>query len=183
MKKITVTGLKPMELSIFGEDDKRIEFIKTALKKRLIGLIEEGLEWVMISGQMGVEIWTAEVVLDLKEEYDIQIAMLPPFENMQSRWPEPLQMKYEELEFSVDFYQPIYNGDYKGPFQFKARDQFLIEKTDGCLMLLDEDYPGSAGYFLEAAKKEDNYPIYYITPSDLDDVIEEIRMTDPDYWN
>lgn len=183
MKRITVSGLKPMELSIFGEDDKRIEFIKMALKKRLINLIEEGLEWVLISGQMGVEMWTAEVVLDLKEDYDIKIAMFPPFENMQSRWPEPLQMKYAELQMTVDFFQPIYNSDYKGPYQFKARDNFLIDKSDGCLMLMDEEYPGSAGYFLDAAKEADDYPIYYITPNDLDDVIEEIRMTDPEYWN
>lgn len=183
MKRIVVTGCKPMELSLFSEEDPRIEFIKKALEKRIIGLIEEGLEWVMISGQMGVEMWAAEVVLDLKEEYDIQIAMMPPFENMQGRWPEPLQMKYEALTFSVDFYQPIYNGDYKGPFQFKGRDQFLIEKTDGCLILMDEDNPGSVSYFLEAAKGAPGYPILTITPNDLDDVIEEIRMSDPDYWN
>ncbi len=98
MKILVVTGCKPMELNIFSEEDSRIEFVKKAIEKRLIGFIEEGLEWVLISGQMGVEIWTAEVVLDLKETYDIHIGVIPPFENQESRWPEPLQHKYQERE-------------------------------------------------------------------------------------
>lgn len=182
MKILTVTGYKPIELGMFNEDDARIEFIKKAIQKRLIGFIEEGLEWVLVSGQSGVEMWTAEIVLDLKETYDINIGMIPPFENQQSRWPESLQHKYEELTFTVDFYQPIYNGDYKGPYQFKARDQWLIDKSDGCLVLLDEDNPGSPKYFYEAAKNADDYPIYLITPFDIDEVVEEIRMSDPNYW-
>ncbi|MYL61040.1 DUF1273 family protein, partial [Virgibacillus halodenitrificans] len=71
MNIVTVTGYKPMELSIFKENDSRIDFIKAAIEKRLIGFIEEGLQWVIISGQMGVELWTAEVVMDLKEKYNI----------------------------------------------------------------------------------------------------------------
>src|SRR5699024_8349357 len=119
MKILTVTGCKLMDLGIFSEEDPRFEFIKKAIEKRLISFIEEGLEWVLISGQMGVEMWTAEVVLDLKETYDIQVGVIPPFENQENRWPESLQQKYQELTFTADFFQPIYNGDYKGRYQFK----------------------------------------------------------------
>lgn len=170
-----------MELTIFDEEDQRIRFIKQALKRRLISFIEDGLEWVLISGQMGVELWTAEVVLDLKETYDINIAVTPPFENQQSRWPEPLQHKYEELMLTADFFQPIYKGDYKGPFQFKAKDMWLVEKSDASLILMDEENPGSAGYFYEVAKSVEDYPVYFITPFDLDEVVEEIHMSESEY--
>lgn len=183
MKVLTVTGCKPMELSIFTEEDPRIEFIKRAIEKRLISFIEEGLEWVLVSGQMGVEIWTAEVVLDLKETYDIQVGVIPPFENQEARWPESLQHKYQELMFTADFFQPIYNEGYKGPYQFRARDMWLIDKSDGALLLMDEEHPGSVGYFHETAKGTEDYPIYLITPFDIEEVVEEIRMMDPDYWN
>lgn len=183
MKILTVSGCKPMELNIFSEEDPRIAFVKRAIEKRLIQFIEEGLEWVLISGQMGVEMWTAEVALDLKEEYDLQIGVFPPFEDQANRWPEALQYKYEELMFTADFFQPIYNSEYKGPHQFRARDAWLIEKSDAALLLMDEEYPGSVGYFYEATKDVDEYPVYFITPSDIDDVVEEIRMTDPRYWS
>ncbi|GGA80769.1 SLOG family protein [Ornithinibacillus halotolerans] len=184
MKVLTITGYKPREINIFKENDPKIAIIKAALQKKLIGFIEEGLEWILISGQMGVELWAAEVALDLKEEYDIQIAIIPPFENQDERWPEDLKFKYEELKMVADFYQPLYKGEYKGPYQFRAKNKWLVEKSDGCLLLLDEEYPGSNKFFYEEAKRASkDYPIYLITPFDLDEMGEELRMSDPDYWN
>ncbi|MFD2042984.1 SLOG family protein [Ornithinibacillus salinisoli] len=183
MKVLTVTGYKPTEINIFKESDPKIAFVKAAITKKLIGFIEEGLEWVLISGQMGVELWTAEVVLDLKEEYDIKIAIIPPFENQESRWPEAIQQKYQELTMVADFYQPMYQGDYKGPYQFVAKNKWLVDKSDGCLLLLDEEFPGNNRYFYEEAKNASkDYPVYLITPFDLDEIVEEIRMSDPDNW-
>lgn len=183
MKILTVSGYKPMELNIFKEDDPRITFIKAAIEKRLIGFIEEGLEWVLISGQMGVELWTADLVLELKEMYDINIGVFPPFENQDNRWPDSIKEKYQELMMIADFYKPIYQGDYKGPYQFKAKNMWFVDKSDGCLLLMDEEYPGSNRFFYETAKNANkDYPIFTITPADLDDAVEEIRMSDPNYW-
>lgn len=186
MKTIVVTGYKPMEMGIFKQKDPKVEFVKETLRKRLLPYIDEGLEWVLVSGQMGVELWTAEVVLDMKQEYDINLGVLPPFEKQEDRWPEDLQLIYEEVTMLADFYQPIYNKGYDGPYQFKAKDQFLIEHSDGCLVLYDEDTEGSPQYFLRAAKKAQEagkYDILYITPLDLDETVEELRMADPDYWS
>lgn len=183
MKVLHVTGYKSMEMGIFKEDDPKVHFIKAAIEKQLTGFIEEGLEWVIVSGQMGVELWTAEIILDLKETYDINLAVFPPFENQDKRWPENLKAKYEEITMLADFYKPLYEGDYKGPYQFRAKNMWLAEKSDASLLLMDDEYPGSVRFFHEAAKQmADNYPIYYITPMDLDDIVEELRLSDPDYW-
>ncbi|MBP1949729.1 SLOG family protein [Virgibacillus litoralis] len=183
MKVLAVTGYKPMELNIFKPDDQRVSFVKAAIEKRLIGFIEEGLEWVLLSGQMGVELWAGEVLLDLKERYDIKLAIIPPFENQESRWPEAIQQVYQELTMNADFYQPLYKGDYKGAYQFKAKNKWLVDKSDACLILLDDEYPGSNRFFHEEASwTEEEYPIFVITPSDLEDIVEELRMTDSDYW-
>lgn len=183
MKIIAVSGYKPAELNIFKENDPRISIIKAALQKRLIQFIEEGLEWVIISGQMGVELWTADIIFTLQEEYDIKLGVFPPFENQESRWPEPLKEKYEELMMLADFFQPIYKGDYKGAYQFKAKNMWLVDKSDACLLLMDDEFPGSNRFFHHAAKEAgEAYAIYTITPADLDDIVEEMRMADPDYW-
>ena len=39
---------------------------KKALRRKLTAFVEDGLEWVIISGQLGVELWAAEVVLKYK---------------------------------------------------------------------------------------------------------------------
>lgn len=186
LKTVVITGYKPMEMGIFKHNDPKVAFIKETIKRRIIALIEEGLEWVLVSGQMGVELWTAEVILDLKDEYDINLGILPPFENQQERWPEDLQMVYEEVTMIADFYQPIYKKNYEGPYQFRAKDQFLVEHSDGCVVLFDEETDGSPKFFLNVAKKKQDmsdYEILYITPLDLEETVEELRMSDPDYWS
>lgn len=178
MKILTVTGYKPMELNIFNESDERIKFIKYALKQRLIGFIEEGLKWVIISGQMGVEMWTAEVVFELKETYDIQLGIFPAFENQAGRWPEPLQHKYELMVQEADFFEPIYKGDYRGPFQFKEKDKWFVEKSNASLILMDQEFPGSTVYYHAVAEETEEHPIYYITPLDLQDAVDMMEMMD-----
>lgn len=184
MKILMVTGYKPMELNIFKEDDSRIQFIKATLEKRIREFLEEGLEWVIISGQMGVELWAADVVMDLQEEYPVQLGVFPPFENQDSRWPEMLKEKYEELTMTADFFKPIYKGDYQGPYQFRTKDMWLIDKSDACLLLMDEELPGSTKYFYETLQKTaKDYPVFTITPQDIDDIVEDLRMQDPNYWD
>ncbi|WP_082234029.1 SLOG family protein [Halobacillus massiliensis] len=185
MKTIVVTGYKPIELGIFKHDDPKIQIIKEAIKKRILSFIDDGGEWVIVSGQMGVELWTAEVVLDLKSEYDIFLGIIPPFLNQQQRWPEHLQAIYEETREQADFYKPVYEKEYEGPYQFRARDQFLVEHSNGCLLLYDEDTPGSPQYFLKLVyqyKQHHDYLVSFITPLDLEDTAEEVRLASPDYW-
>src|SRR5690625_7162060 len=128
MKIIAVTGYKPMELNLFKPDDPRIKYIKAAIKKRLIAFIEEGLEWVLTSGTMGFEIWTAEVVLELQEMYAIKLGIIPPFGNQESRWTDPLKQVYHELITTADFYQAHYKGDYKDAYECKASNKWIIAK-------------------------------------------------------
>lgn len=186
LKVLTITGYKPMEINIFKPNDHKIDFIKQAIKKRLLSFIEDGLEWVLLSGQMGVELWTCEVILELKDSYDIKLGLIPPFLNQEQRWPEPYQEAFQEMTLHADFYQALYQDEYKGPYQFKARDKWLIKKSDACLILLDEDYPGSTRFFLEEAKKvrdSGSYQLYTITPFDLEETVQELQFENPEYWN
>lgn len=187
IKVLTVTGYKSYEINIFKIDDQKVMFIKKAIKKRLISLIEEGLEWVIVSGQMGVELWASEVVIDLQQDdYQVKLAIIPPFENQDSRWPDPYKEAYQEAIMQADFFELLYQTDYKGPYQFKAKNKWLLEKSQASLILVDEENPGSVRFFLEEAKRKNSrvdYPIFYITPFDLDDVVQEWLENNPDLSN
>ncbi|RCW64950.1 SLOG family protein [Saliterribacillus persicus] len=176
MKVATLTGNKPNELQISGDNDPKIHYLKIALEKKILSLIDEGLEWLIISGQMGVELWAAEVVLDLKQAYDIKLGIFPPFLEFESRWPESYQQKFLKVKEEADFYKPIFDSAYKGSFQFAKRDQWLIEKSDGCIILGDEEYPGSMKFFLskiKTAQQNSNYQLAFITPFDLEEIVRE----------
>ena len=46
---------------------------KKFIAHKLEQLLDEGLEWVLIQGQMGIELWTAEVVIELKRVIRIKV--------------------------------------------------------------------------------------------------------------
>ena len=65
-KTLYVTGYRSFELGIFqGKKTRKSQLLK-CLKKELASYIEAGVEWILISGNLGVELWTAEVVGELK---------------------------------------------------------------------------------------------------------------------
>ena len=174
-KVLAVTGYKSFELGIQSEKDPRIVIIKKALEKKLIGLLEEGLEWVIVSGQLGVELWCVEVCLDLQEQYNFQIGIIAPFEDQDSRWKEADQEKYQLLTMTVDYFNTLYQGGYKNPGQFKMKNQFFLSKADASLVLIDDDHPGSVKFYVEALEKESNHPMFTITPLDLEDIGRELQ--------
>lgn len=185
-KVLAVTGYKSYELNINKESDQKIQYIKEALKKQLIAFVENGGEWVLCSGQIGVELWAAEVVQELKEEHTIKYAIIPPFDQQDKRWSESDQHAYRRIIEDADFFELLYQGEYKAPYQFKAKNKWLLEKSDASLILVDEEYPGSVQYYLAEAKKveaNNPYSIYYITPFDLEDIVREWNENSEDLFN
>lgn len=180
LKVLFVTGYKNYELGIFDNKSKEVSFIKKAMYNRLNILAEEGLEWVLISGQMGVELWAGEAVISLKKTYrDLKLAVLTPFLNQESKWNEKNQEYYNYIIENADYVDSISKQPYVNPGQFKNRDQLLLHKSDGILILYDEEKEGSAKYIWQEAKKykeKKPYEIIQIDFYDLQQLIEEASM-------
>ncbi|WP_242217463.1 DUF1273 domain-containing protein [Bacillus cereus group sp. BfR-BA-01380] len=181
MKVVAVTGYKPFEMGLFSNEHPGVEYIKKAVRKRLLSLLEEGLEWVIISGQLGVELWTAEVVFDLQLEYpDLKLAIFTPFLEQEENWKENNREYYEFILSQADHVDSITKRKYESPEQFRLKNQFFIEKSDALLAMYDEEKPGSPKYMVEIGRKKaetQNYQCYFILFSDLQDIIEE------EQWN
>ncbi len=119
MSKVTViTGYKPFELGLFHQSDKAIHYIKQAIQRRLLPLIDEGLEWVLISGSLGVEIWAAEVVFELQSIYpQLKLSVITPFLDQESKWNEENKSHYERVLSQADFVDSLSKKPYMGPWQ------------------------------------------------------------------
>lgn len=186
MKVMTISGYKSFELGIFKNDDLAATYIKKAIEKSLIGFLEEGLEWVIISGQVGVELWAAEVVYDLQLEYpELKLAILTPFLNQETKWNETNKEYYEFIISQADFVDSITKREYENPLQFRQKNEFLIQKSDGLLLVYDEEKEGSPKFLLSMARKKQQttpYNIMMLTFSDLQVVVEEENMKKQDFW-
>lgn len=176
-KVLAITGYKAFELGIFQKDHPAAAYIKKALKKELLRFLDEGLEWVLISGQLGVELWSAEVVFELQLEYpDLKLAVITAFLDQEANWNETNKEWYESVLAGADFVDSVTKRGYEKPWQFRLRNQFFIEKSDALLMVYDQEKEGSPKFICEMAKqyqKNHDYPIYYISFHDLQEIIDE----------
>ena len=177
--RLAITGYKAHELGIFSNTHEGVQYIKKAFRKRIEQLIDQGLEWIIISGQLGVELWVAEEVIELRDEYpDLQLAIMTPYLDQQEKWNDNNKEYYEYILSEADFVASITNRKYEKPWQLKAKTEFLLNKTDALLVLYDAEKEGTPKYMVEDALKysrQTGYQVITITPYDIQDIIDEER--------
>ncbi|WP_079509508.1 DUF1273 domain-containing protein [Mesobacillus jeotgali] len=180
VKIAAISGYKPFELGIFQKNHPAAEYIKTAIKKTLLPMIDDGLEWVMISGQLGVELWAGEAVLELQEEYpDLKLSVFTPFLNQEETWKEANKEWYESVLAGADHVDAITRKPYENPWQFRLKNQFFVEKSDVLVLLYDPEKEGSPKFIYETAKKyqeSHTYDTHLITLYDLQMIVEEEQL-------
>lgn len=181
IKRLAVTGYKAHELGIFNDNHPGLPVIKEALKNRLTTCIEEGLEWVLVSGQLGIETWTVEVVWELQQTYpDLKYAIMTPFLDQEKNWNDQKKMHYQDMMARADFTTAITNRPYEAPWQFVEKNKFFVLHSDGYLIVYDEDQEGSPKYVKRLVetyidKHDPTYTLMTIDAYDLQVVGEEIQ--------
>ncbi|MFV0560549.1 MAG: DUF1273 domain-containing protein [Enterococcus sp.] len=175
-KVIYVSGYRNYEIGVFKDKDPKIEVIKNVLKSELQNFIEEGTEWILISGNLGVELWTAEVVAELKTDYpEVKLGIIYPFAEFGAQWNEQNLAKKALAEQVADYCASVSKHPYQTPQQLKNHTNFLLEHTDGALLIYDEEYEGKPTFFFRDATnylEQNEYDLRLISMDDLQNSIE-----------
>ena len=139
-----------------------------------------GLNGSIISGQQGVETWTAEVVIELKKNlHNLKYSIITPFLEIEKNWNEQKQQKYHYIVSQADFVTSVTKRPYEAPWQFVEKDKFIIQNTDALLLLYDEDQEASPKYVKRLAEKyqeKNEYELITITAYDLQVIAEEMQQ-------
>lgn len=170
MVSVLVVGYKAFDLGIFGDKDQRLKIIKAAIRRDLIYLLENGMKWLVFTGNLGFEVWVLEVAKELQEEYDFQLATIFIFENQGENWNEANQEKLANFK-DVDFIKYAYPS-YENPSQFRTYNQFLLESTDGAYLFYDEENETKLKYLYQMMKENEQYHIKELTFDDLNEMAE-----------
>jgi uncharacterized phage-like protein YoqJ len=110
--------------------------------------------------------------------------VITPFLDQESSWNENNKEWYQSILAQADFTDSVTKKGYEKPWQFRLKNQFFIDKSDGLLLLYDQEKDGSPKYLLEMAleyKKKHPYPIELITFYDLQMIVEEEQMKQSDF--
>lgn len=138
MKSIFVSGYRSYELNIFNQTDPKLFYLKEFLKSQIIHYLENGVEWFIITGQLGIELWTGEIVNELKEEYpEIKLGVLLPYTSFGEKWNEVNKDLFERVIHQADYVNYTSNKEYMSPKQLKANQIFTVRNTDGALLIYD----------------------------------------------
>lgn len=170
MVSVLVVGYKAFDLGIFGDKDQRLKIIKAAIRRDLIYLLENGMKWLVFTGNLGFEVWVLEVAKELQEEYNFQLATIFIFENQGENWNEANQEKLANFK-NVDFIKYAYPS-YENPSQFRTYNQFLLESTDGAYLFYDEENETKLKYLYRMMKENKQYHIKKLTFDDLNELAE-----------
>jgi UPF0398 protein SGO_0588 len=170
MVSVLVVGYKAFDLGIFGDKDQRLKIIKAAIRRDLIYLLENGMKWLVFTGNLGFEVWVLEVAKELQEEYNFQLATIFIFENQGKNWNEVNQEKLANFK-NVDFIKYAYPS-YENPSQFRTYNQFLLESTDGAYLFYDEENETKLKYLYRMMKENEQYHIKKLTFDDLNEMAE-----------
>ncbi|MBZ2148907.1 DUF1273 domain-containing protein [Streptococcus gordonii] len=170
MVSVLVVGYKASDLGIFGDKDQRLKIIKAAIRRDLIYLLENGMKWLVFTGNLGFEAWVLEVAKELQKEYNFQLATIFIFENQGENWNEVNQEKLANFK-NVDFIKYAYPS-YENPSQFRTYNQFLLESTDGAYLFYDEENETKLKYLYRMMKENEQYHIKKLTFDDLNEMAE-----------
>lgn len=168
IKTLYITGYSSFELGVFTDKDPKIPIIKKALRKNVLSHIDNGLSWVIISGNLGTEYWASQVVSELKKEgYQIKLGLIFPFFEFGSNWNDSNKQKVSEMQAIADYENATSHHPYQGPSQFRNHTQFLLDNTDGALLVYDKEYPGKTNYLLKEIDHLNETQDYYVELIDM----------------
>ncbi|HCA28315.1 MAG TPA: DUF1273 domain-containing protein [Ruminococcaceae bacterium] len=130
-KTVCFTGHRPQSLSFgFNEDDERCIRLKGAMRNKIIRLIEECNAKHFISGMaIGIDIFAAEIVFELKNQYpQIKLECAIPCENQSIRWNERIRDRYFSIIEKSDL-ETMLQRQYTHDCMQK-RNEYMVDKSD-----------------------------------------------------
>lgn len=117
MNVTLIVGYRATELGIFRDNDERINIIKKVIRKDIIKMLDNGVEWFIFLGNLGFEYWVLEILLSLKQDYKFKMASFICFENQGQNWSLENQEKLSKFK-TLNFVKYFYDF-YRTPVQLK----------------------------------------------------------------
>ena len=137
------TGHRPQKLPFgFDEEDERCRDFKRRLRETLVELIGKGYTHFLSGGALGMDMWAAEAVLELKGDCPyLLLEMVSPFDAQAARWSEDLRARHDRLFEAADIVTAT-GHQYTKSCMF-ARNRYLVDNADMLLAAYDGQADGT----------------------------------------
>ena len=143
-KRCAFTGYRPQKMPFgFNEQDPRCIDFKRRLYDAIEQLIQEGYTHFLSGGALGMDMFAAEAVLELKGKYpNILLEMVSPFDGQADRWDFRYKARHDRLFRAADKITAT-SHEYTKACMFR-RNRYLVDNADLLLAAYDGLTGGTA---------------------------------------
>ena len=166
-KTCAFTGHRPQSLPFgFDESDKRCASLKSVMRDQIVALIEnEGVTHFITGMALGVDMYAAEIVLDLKSKYPhITLESAIPCETQAIKWPVASRERYYNIAAKCDK-ETMLQREYTSDCMDK-RNRYMVDHADYILAVWN-GCPSGTGNTVRYAHKMSK-SIIVINPASLE---------------
>ena len=160
------TGHRPQSLPFgFNEQDERCVKLKRLLREEIGRQItEEGVTHFISGMAIGVDMYAAEIVLDLKAKYPhITLESAIPCETQAVKWPSALRERYYLIASKCDKETTI-QRHYTADCMHK-RNRYMVDQADFIIAVWD-GRPSGTGKTVQYAQRQGK-PVTIINPKTM----------------
>lgn len=142
MFRVSFTGYRPEKLPFFGEDDPLCVELKARLYAETESLIKDGAEEFCTGMALGVDMWAAEAVIELKKLYpEIKLTAVIPCPEQANRWSSAHKARYQSILKNCDKKITV-SPNYTRGCMLK-RNKALVEMCDILVAVFDGQSGGT----------------------------------------
>ncbi len=151
-KRVAFTGYRPQKMPFgFDENDPRCVDFKKRLRDTIECLIVYGYRHFISGGAMGMDMFAAETVLELKKQYpEILLEMVSPFDSQASKWAPEYRKRHDALFDRADIVTAT-GHEYTRSCMF-TRNRYLVNNADMLLAAYDGQ-PGGTQMTVQYARQ------------------------------
>lgn len=161
-RRVAFTGYRPQKMPFgFDEADPRCVDFKKRLRDTIESFIWQGYQHFISGGAMGMDMFAAETVLELKKKYpEILLEMVSPFDEQAAKWAPEYQKRHDKLFDRADIVTAT-GHQYTKSCMF-ARNRYLVDNADLLLAAYDGQ-PGGTKMTVKYARQI-GVQVCYIKP-------------------
>ena len=153
MKTVCFTGRRPQKLPWgYNEKDERCINLKNELTQNIKLAISEGMTHFISGMALGVDMWAAEAVIELKNEgFDITLEAALPHKKQSSGWSASHRARYDAILKKCDKITCV--SEHYSHYCMMKRNQYMVDSSDLVIAATDDFSGGSGKTVLYARSK------------------------------
>lgn len=138
-----ITGHRPTRFRWkYNENDNDCKRLKQRLKEQLAALYDQGVRRFYIGGALGVDMWSGELLLELKEQPEygkIELVLVLPFVGYDRDWEPESRRRLSALRQKST--EVIVVGQSENPptDNYRLRNQYMVDHASCLLAVYDNN--------------------------------------------